>query len=150
MPLRTTIMPDFNNDKIFPTFYTLPTTTDEQRAAAQDNNDDQDHHPWFMVAQVKNNMTITKPTLIATDRSGMDFAVTFEEDRGWDLKARGLKKGSVMVIPRARRLEKGPGRKDVLVVEKRDCESVKVSFSNRKSVVILFVIVVQKCSKHYL
>ncbi|KAF7526860.1 hypothetical protein G7054_g10621 [Neopestalotiopsis clavispora] len=118
-------MPDFNNDKIFPTFYTLPTTTDEQRAAAEDNNDDQDHHPWFMVVQVKNNMTITKPTLIATDRSGMDFAVTFEEDRGWDLKARGLKKGSVMVIPRARRLEKGPGRKDVLVVEKRDCESVK-------------------------
>ncbi|ETS82286.1 hypothetical protein PFICI_07288 [Pestalotiopsis fici W106-1] len=120
-------MPDLTNDKIFPTFYTLPTTTDqvEQQQDEQRPNDDDDGHDWYMVAQVKNNMTITKPTLIVTDRSGMDFAVTFEEDRGWDLKARGLKKGNVMVIPRARRLEKGPGRKDVLVVEKQDCEAVK-------------------------
>ncbi|KAK6214233.1 hypothetical protein LQW54_004660 [Pestalotiopsis sp. IQ-011] len=109
-------MPDFTDDPLFPTFYTLPTTTDD---AAQLDRD------WFMVAEVKNNMTITKPTLIATDRVGMDFAVTFEEDRGWDLKARGLKKGAVMVVPRARRVDKGPGRKDVLVVEREDCESVK-------------------------
>ncbi|KAI4600826.1 hypothetical protein KJ359_012988 [Pestalotiopsis sp. 9143b] len=112
-------MPDFTDDALFPTFYTLPTTTDE--AAREDSGD------WFMVAEVKNNMTITKPTLIATDRGGMDFAVTFEEDRGWDLKARGLKKGATMVVPRARRVDKGPGRKDVLVVEREDCESVKVS-----------------------
>ncbi|KAK6074894.1 zinc mynd-type domain containing protein [Seiridium cupressi] len=110
-------MPPFTDESIFPTFYSLPTTTDH---VGQDRE-------WYMVAQVKNNMTITKPTLIVTDRSGMDFAVTFEEDRGFDLKGRGLKKGNTIVIPKGRRLEKGPGRKDVLVIEKADCNSVKVS-----------------------
>lgn len=116
-------MPDFTDDTLFPTFYTLPTTTTDEPA--------QEDRDWFMVAEVKNNMTITKPTLIATDRGGMDFAVTFEEDRGWDLKARGLKKGATMVVPRARRVDKGPGRKDVLVVEREDCESVKVRSETR-------------------
>lgn len=88
-----------------------------------------------MVAQVKNNMTITKPTLIVTDKSGMDFAVTFEEDRAYDLKGRGLKKGNTMVIPNARRLEKGPGKKDVVVIEKDDCEKVKVSSAFRGALI---------------
>ncbi|KAH6655961.1 hypothetical protein BKA67DRAFT_562271 [Truncatella angustata] len=108
-------MPSFTNNSTFPTFYSLPTTTDSVESDRE----------WYMVAQVKNNMTITKPTLIVTDKSGMDFAVTFEEDRNFDLKARGLKKGNTIVLPKARRLEKGPGRKDVLVIEKEDCEKVK-------------------------
>ncbi|KAK9412955.1 hypothetical protein SUNI508_12260 [Seiridium unicorne] len=113
-------MPPFTDESVFPTFYSLPTTTDH---VEQDRE-------WYMVAQVKNNMTITKPTLIVTDRSGMDFAVTFEEDRGFDLKGRGLKKGNTIVIPKGRRLEKGPGRKDVLVIEKADCNSVKAIPAN--------------------
>lgn len=110
-------MASFEDDLIFPTFYSLPTTTDDVEAKRQ----------YYMVAQVKNNMTITKPTLIVTDKSGMDFAVTFEEDRSFDLKGRGLRKGNTIVIPRPRRLEKGPGKKDVLVIEKEDCQGVKVS-----------------------
>lgn len=112
-------MPLLTDELLFPTFYSLPTTTDDVEQGRD----------WYMVAQVKNNMTITKPTLIATDRGGMDFAVVFEEERGFDLKARGLKKGNTMVIPKARRLEKGPGKKDVLVVQKEDCEGVKVTMA---------------------
>ncbi|EFQ32382.1 uncharacterized protein GLRG_07526 [Colletotrichum graminicola M1.001] len=41
---------------------------------------------WFLVAEVKQNMTITKPTLVVVDRGGTEFAVTFE-DRGIDLPA---------------------------------------------------------------
>ncbi|KAH7357884.1 hypothetical protein B0T11DRAFT_283282 [Plectosphaerella cucumerina] len=54
----------------------------------------------FLLAQVKQNMTITKPTLIATDASGVDFAITFE-DRGIDL--RPVKMGWTVVIPGATR-----------------------------------------------
>lgn len=54
----------------------------------------------FLLAQVKQNMTITKPTLIATDATGADFAITFE-DRGIDL--RPVKAGWTVVIPGATR-----------------------------------------------
>ncbi|KAI1874070.1 uncharacterized protein JN550_002649 [Neoarthrinium moseri] len=107
-------MPAFGDPSAFPTFYTLPVTTDFVDETKS----------WYILAQIKNNMTITKPTLIVTDQSGMDFAVTFE-NTGFDLKARGLKKGNTVVIPQARRTDKGEGRKDVLVVESEDCESVK-------------------------
>ncbi|TQN64243.1 hypothetical protein CSHISOI_11185, partial [Colletotrichum shisoi] len=40
---------------------------------------------WFLVAEVRQNMTITKPTLVVVDRAGTEFAVTFE-DRGIDLR----------------------------------------------------------------
>ena len=54
----------------------------------------------FLLAQVKQNMTITKPTLVATDSSGADFAITFE-DRGLDL--RPVKAGWTVVVPGATR-----------------------------------------------
>ncbi|KAL2758190.1 hypothetical protein ACRALDRAFT_1061407 [Sodiomyces alcalophilus JCM 7366] len=55
----------------------------------------------FLLAQVKQNMTITKPTLVVTDRQGTDFAITFE-DRGIDL--RPVKAGWTVVVPGATRV----------------------------------------------
>lgn len=115
-------MPLFTDTTLFPTFDSLPRTTESV---------DPERADWCLVGQVKNNMTITKPTLIVTDRSGAEFAVTFE-DRGFDLKARNLKKGNTIVIPRARRTPKGEGKQDALVVEAKHCPTVKVRSSMRR------------------
>ncbi|KAI0134322.1 hypothetical protein BJ170DRAFT_609404 [Xylariales sp. AK1849] len=117
-------MLSFTDNVAFPTFYTLPTTSTTSSPAPVTDTDNSEQE-WYLLAQIKNNMTITKPTLIVTDHSGMDFAVIFE-DTTFNLKERGLKKGNTMVVPQARRTEKGPGRKDVLVVEKGECQYVKM------------------------
>ncbi|RKU44432.1 hypothetical protein DL546_007197 [Coniochaeta pulveracea] len=56
---------------------------------------------YYLLAEVKHNMTITKPTLICKDRDGVEFALTFNDEQ-LDLKARGLKKGNCVVVPNAR------------------------------------------------
>ncbi|WDK19985.1 hypothetical protein CGRA01v4_11272 [Colletotrichum graminicola] len=72
---------------------------------------------WFLVAEVKQNMTITKPTLVVVDRGGTEFAVTFE-DRGIDL--RPVRQGWTIVVPRAvRTAPKGGKRGFVRVPEGR-------------------------------
>ncbi|KAK1700795.1 hypothetical protein BDP55DRAFT_723275 [Colletotrichum godetiae] len=70
---------------------------------------------WFLIAQVKQNMTITKPTLVVVDRQQTEFAVTFE-DRGIDL--RPVKGGWTIVVPRGvRTAPKGGKRGFVRVPE---------------------------------
>ncbi|OHE97198.1 hypothetical protein CORC01_07452 [Colletotrichum orchidophilum] len=72
---------------------------------------------WFLIAQVKQNMTITKPTLVVVDRQGTEFAVTFE-DRGIDL--RPVRSGWTIVVPRGvRTAPKGGKRGFVRVPEGR-------------------------------
>ncbi|KXH41602.1 hypothetical protein CSAL01_07855 [Colletotrichum salicis] len=63
---------------------------------------------WFLIAQVKQNMTITKPTLVVVDRQQTEFAVTFE-DRGIDL--RPVKGGWTIVVPRGVRTAPKGGKK---------------------------------------
>ncbi|KAH8671469.1 hypothetical protein BX600DRAFT_496170 [Xylariales sp. PMI_506] len=104
--------PSFGDAAVFRDFASLPPVT---ATAASGGGEDPD---WYLLAQIKNNMTIMKPTLIVTDRRGVEFAVTFEEDREFDLKGRGLKKGNTMVVPRARRTAKGEGKNDVVVIQK--------------------------------
>lgn len=113
----TTLLKD---EDVFPAFYSIPEATE---SPVPDDAGD-----WWLMAQIKANMTLTKPTLIATDRTGMDFAIIFE-DTSFDLKGRGLKKGCTMVVPRARRTEKGEGKKAIVRVEKEDCTGVKVGIS---------------------
>ncbi|KAF6804890.1 zinc mynd-type domain containing protein, partial [Colletotrichum musicola] len=66
-------IPDFSNTTTFPVFEDLPFDDDDGAHDAREE--------WFLVAQVKQNMTITKPTVVAADRGGDEFAITFE-DRG--------------------------------------------------------------------
>jgi len=73
-------------------------------------------------------MTITKPTLIVTDRTGIDFALLFE-DEGLNLKEKGYKKGYTIVVPNARRTDReGEGKKAVVRVPKGGAGDVKVSY----------------------
>lgn len=90
--------PHFSDPTSFPAFCDLPA-----ESTADDSSSE-----WWLLGQVKENMTITKPTLVVSDRNREDFAVTFE-DLGVDLKP--WKKGSCLVVPRARRRGGEEGRK---------------------------------------
>lgn len=71
-------------------------------------------------------MTITQPTLIVTDRTGVDFALLFE-DKTTSLK--GFRKGFTVAVPGARRTDReGEGKKGVVRVPAGRGAEVKVSF----------------------
>ncbi|KAI1756090.1 hypothetical protein F4782DRAFT_526645 [Xylaria castorea] len=100
----------FSNPGQFPTFYELPAVSER---STPDHNDGQSDRTWCLLAQIKENMTITKPTLIATDRAGVDFALLFED--GISLK--GFRKGYTVAVPEARRTDReGEGKKAVVHV----------------------------------
>ncbi|KAI8171456.1 hypothetical protein K4K54_013199, partial [Colletotrichum sp. SAR 10_86] len=95
-------IPDLTNTTTFPAFDGLPIEEDGA-APGMDAREE-----WFLVAQVKQNMTITKPTVVVADRAGDEFAITFE-DRGIDL--RPVKTGWTIVVPRACRTAPKEGKK---------------------------------------
>lgn len=90
--------PDFTNTTLFPTYAAIPETTTP-------DNDSQQEEDWFLLAQIKDDMTIVKPTLVLSDRAGAPFALIFDglARDALDFKALGLKKGCTAVVPRARR-----------------------------------------------
>ncbi|KAI0098040.1 hypothetical protein GGR51DRAFT_565928 [Nemania sp. FL0031] len=103
----------------FPTFYELPAAS-----SSSSSHPDAEEGTWWLLAQIKENMTITQPTLIATDRTGMDFALLFE-DRGTSLKA--FRKGHTIAVPRARRTDReGEGKKAVVRIPSGRAGDVKV------------------------
>ncbi|KAK3359061.1 hypothetical protein B0T25DRAFT_564111 [Lasiosphaeria hispida] len=88
-------LPPFTSLTTFPTFATLPTPQDP----------DPSEEPWYLLAEIKDDMTITKPTLVCLDLAGSPFALVFDglERDGLNLKALGFRKGASVVVPRARR-----------------------------------------------
>lgn len=94
-------LPDFSNITLFPSFTFIP--EDDQKAIPKDTDIDE----WFLLAQVKDDMTINKPTLVLNDRDGVPFALVFEGLGRDDLKFKdlGFKKGMTAVIPWARRTQ---------------------------------------------
>ncbi|KAK0720722.1 hypothetical protein B0H67DRAFT_200772 [Lasiosphaeris hirsuta] len=94
-------LPPFTSPTAFPTFATLPTPQDPDPTSPDGGGDE----PWYLLAEIKDDMTITKPTLVCLDRAGSPFALVFDglERDGLDLKALGLRKGACVVVPRARR-----------------------------------------------
>ncbi|RYP05028.1 hypothetical protein DL765_009967 [Monosporascus sp. GIB2] len=122
-------MPDFSDSAVFPPFAQLPpadvssTGTDGNTGSTSTSTSGTAATKagsgcWFLLAQIKEDMTITKPTLIVTDRAGVDFAVTFE-DAGLNLRGDlGARKGYTLVVPGARRTDReGEGKKAVVRVE---------------------------------
>ncbi|KAL1902970.1 hypothetical protein Sste5346_000882 [Sporothrix stenoceras] len=87
--------PDLTDRSLFPPFLELP---EDDGTQAQSGGD------VVLLAQVKDNMTITKPTLVLTDRDGTGFALVFDglERDSLDLGKLGLKKGATAVIKGAR------------------------------------------------
>ncbi|RYP44468.1 hypothetical protein DL768_009067 [Monosporascus sp. mg162] len=120
-------MSDFSDSAVFPPFGELPsagassTGTDGSTASTSTGTTatgttKAGSGGWFLLAQVKEDMTITKPTLIVTDRAGVDFAVTFE-DAGLNLRGDlGARKGYTLVVPGARRTDR-EGKKGVVRIE---------------------------------
>jgi hypothetical protein len=107
--------PDLSDTALFPPFAGLPTETEHTTLSATEGSGKGD---WWLLGQVKENMTITKPTLVLTDRSGVDFALTFEDKRT-DL--RPFRKGSTAIVPRARRTAPGEeGRKGFVKIDVGD------------------------------
>ncbi|KAL1878781.1 hypothetical protein VTK73DRAFT_7538 [Phialemonium thermophilum] len=112
-------IPDFANPSLFPPLASCPAAPLDPSAAASASAP-----AHFLLAQITDDMTITKPTLVATDRTGTSFAIVFEAagaasgppDRGF-LRARGLRKGHTVVVPWARRRVPGSGRREFVAVE---------------------------------
>ncbi|KAI0907596.1 hypothetical protein F4823DRAFT_564651 [Ustulina deusta] len=101
----------------FPAFYELPATS------SSEPDGQSSERSWCLLAQIKENMTITKPTLIVTDRTGVDFALLFED--GISLKA--FRKGHTVAVPGARRTDReGEGKKAVVRVPAGRGAEVKV------------------------
>lgn len=117
-------MPDFTSPTSFPSFYELPPASAAAAAAqSPETYSAFTSTQWYLLAQVKENMTITQPTLIATDRAGVDFALVFD-DTGKSLKA--FKKGHTLVVPRALRTDREEGKKAIVRVDKGKGDDVKV------------------------
>ncbi|ROV99561.1 hypothetical protein VPNG_07708 [Cytospora leucostoma] len=97
-------MPDITDTTLFPTFLTIP-EQDPDASTSQVSSPPGEEEGWYLLAQIKDNMTINKPTLILTDRDGNPFALVFEGLGRDDLDLRGLgfKKGSTAIIANARR-----------------------------------------------
>ncbi|ROW00779.1 hypothetical protein VMCG_06524 [Cytospora schulzeri] len=96
-------MQDFTNTTLFPNFSTIPK---QDQDAVSPPAPSPPGERWYLLAEVKDNMTIVKPTLILTDCNGSPFALVFEGlgPDGLDFKGLGFKKGSTVVIPNAVRI----------------------------------------------
>ncbi|KAI8633559.1 hypothetical protein F5Y19DRAFT_414080 [Xylariaceae sp. FL1651] len=97
----------------FPTFYELPAASDSSGSKTDAQSSDSLDGGWCLLAQVKENMTITQPTLIVTDRTGVDFALLFQDS----MSLKGFRKGYTIAVPRATRTEReGEGKKAIVRV----------------------------------
>lgn len=109
-------LPDFTDPATFPTFTTCPDPSSSSPS--------QDAPQHFLLGQIGENMTITRPTLILADRAGDSFALMF--DGQIDLAARGLKKGNTAVVPWARRKPpKKEGGNGFIAVDPEMFDSIK-------------------------
>ena len=109
------ILARFSEDRaLFPSFDELPTAAPGPEPSTP-GKDSERRERWFLVGQVSENMTITKPTLILRDRDSSAFALTFEGEM--DLK--GYKKGYTVFDECARRTEgKEEGKRGFVRVER--------------------------------
>lgn len=117
-------IPDFSDTTLFPSFLTIPEYDREAPTRTSPRIDT----TRYLLAQVKDNMTLNKPTLVLTDRDGSPFALVFEglERDGLDLKALGFKKGCTAVIPNARRtLPAAEGKRGFVQIDKADAGTVR-------------------------
>ncbi|KAK0727030.1 hypothetical protein B0T26DRAFT_637160 [Lasiosphaeria miniovina] len=121
------VVPDFADTAAFPTFAGLPeiVTTASQEQQAENNNKEED---WFLLGQIKDDMTITQPTLVLFDRAGSPFALMFDGlgPGAVDFRARGLRKGSTAVVPRAHRTPpKDESKRGFVALAPEDAGSVR-------------------------
>lgn len=118
-------LPDFTNTTVFPSFLTIP---EHDRDTPSSSSTTQNETSWHLLAQIKDNMTINKPTLVLKDRDDSPFALVFEglERDDLDLKGLGFKKGSTAVIPNATRTRPAEeGKRGFVRIEKGHARGVR-------------------------
>ncbi|KAK3326411.1 hypothetical protein B0H66DRAFT_550886 [Apodospora peruviana] len=108
--------PEFSNVALFPGFNDIPESSTSPSSPPPDND-------IYFLAQIKDDMTITKPTLVLHDRHSSPFALVFDgydrEDGIRLLKSKGLKKGATAVVKNARRVPpKDESKRGFVRVEK--------------------------------
>ncbi|KAI0099388.1 hypothetical protein F4814DRAFT_113033 [Daldinia grandis] len=120
-------MPSFANAAIFPSFNELPSSSSSS-SSSPSTPPAPTAADWFLLAQIKEDMTITKPTVIARDRSGAEFAVTFEDGDHRGLGQGGVcfRKGHTLVVPRATRTDRGEGKKAIVRVPPGEGAGVRI------------------------
>ncbi|EAQ85801.1 predicted protein [Chaetomium globosum CBS 148.51] len=96
-------LPDFTSPTTFPPFTSIPTTTTPSNSDQQ-----QQQEPYYLLAQIHQNMTLTKPTLVCTDATNTSFAVVFGSRPAsgpdtLDLSRLGYRRGATLALPGARR-----------------------------------------------
>ncbi|KAK4191481.1 hypothetical protein QBC35DRAFT_520782 [Podospora australis] len=124
--------PDFTSNKTFRTFRTLPSSTSlppstsppstsssasplSTSSASSSSPHASPEETYYLLAQIKENMSITKPTLILEDLSSSTFALVWEDSPPSSspnfnefFKARNIKKGNCILIPNAVRSDPPP------------------------------------------
>ncbi|PSR83508.1 hypothetical protein BD289DRAFT_483302 [Coniella lustricola] len=120
-------LPDFANTALFPSFHDIPDDNSAPQIQAQATQ-------YFLLAQVRNNMTITKPTLTLTDRTHTtEFALVYDGLGRDDLDFARLGVGSgsgnstkptVAVIPNAVRTGKEGAKQGFVRIAAGDAASV--------------------------
>lgn len=118
-------LPDFTSTTLFPSFLTIP---ELDRDTPVPSSTTPGEASWHLLAQIKDNMTINKPTLVLKDRDDSPFALVFEglERDELDLKGLGFKKGCTAVIPNATRTKPAEeGKRGFVRIEKGDASGVK-------------------------
>ena len=95
-------LPDFTSPTTFPPFLHLPLTTTPPPSSSEPE-------PYYLLAQISQNMTLTKPTLILTDTTTTPFALVFASRPATgpstlNFPSLGYRVGHTLVIPSARRV----------------------------------------------
>ncbi|KAK0671768.1 hypothetical protein QBC41DRAFT_384281 [Cercophora samala] len=93
--------PDFTSPTVFQTFNTIPSTTTPTPPS----------ETYYLLAEIKENLSLTRPTLICSDLSSTSFALTWSDLHASphasdvDFKGLGLKKGNCILLPNAKRTD---------------------------------------------
>jgi len=122
-----------SNPERFPPWTSLPLATEDDVAATSSSSPP----GQFLVAQITENMTITKPTLILLDREADNLALTFDSD---SFSLKGWKKGYTVVVPGPRRMaSKEEGKKGFVKIPEERCGEARCVPGAMERVVLLAV-----------
>ncbi|KAI2466428.1 hypothetical protein F4781DRAFT_353352 [Annulohypoxylon bovei var. microspora] len=128
-------MPIFTDPQAFPAFYELPSSSSPPPLPSSSAPPSSPPAAWFLLAQIKEDMTITKPTVIVRDRSETDFAVTFDDGDQHGLVISGggagggrarFRKGHTLIVPCPARTDRGEGKKALVRVPEGLGKDVRV------------------------
>ncbi|KAK4162614.1 hypothetical protein QBC43DRAFT_321201 [Cladorrhinum sp. PSN259] len=123
--------PSYSSPHVPPSYSTPSNPAPSPPAYAEDDPSSSSKETYYLLAQIQENMTLTKPTLIMRDLAGSAFALVWNDltRESLDFKSLGLKKGNCLLLPNALRTEPQQEGKQALIklyCSSWDDEQVKV------------------------